>query len=155
MMSGVSYFIVGDVGVQIQFFYIGIDFEDGSVVVMQLCCDIILVESGNLVIVIVNRNIFFVLCNIVIINWYMVCQIFVGFDYFEGQIVNVLFDVSVELQKVVIGGVVMLEKFGVVVYIGLLINVQFEILDININGQEMLFDKKQLINFVMLVVNVS
>ena len=41
------------------------------------------------------------------------------------------------------------------VHIGLPINAEFETLDININGQETLLDKKKLVNSVSLVVNAS
>lgn len=122
---------------------------------MQLRCDIISVESGNSVTVTANRNIPPVLRNTATTNWYMARQTFAGLDHLEGQTVNVLSDASVEPQKVVTGGAVTLEKPGAVVHIGLPINAQFETLDININGQETLLDKKQLINSVTLVVNAS
>ncbi|HGW1252719.1 hypothetical protein B6I54_04680 [Klebsiella pneumoniae] len=154
-MSGASYFTAGDVGAQIQFPYTGTDPEDGSAVTMQLRCDIISVESGNSVTVTANRNIPPVLRNTATTNWYMARQTFAGLDHLEGQTVNVLSDASVEPQKVVTGGAVTLEKPGAVVHIGLPINAQFETLDININGQETLLDKKQLINSVTLVVNAS
>ncbi|MGK3570702.1 hypothetical protein ACSLPB_29605, partial [Escherichia coli] len=42
-----------------------------------------------------------------------------------------------------------------VVHIGLPITAEFETLDININGQETLLDKKQVIPSVTLVVNAT
>ncbi|MEQ0205259.1 hypothetical protein ABLU80_23325 [Klebsiella sp. CN_Kp104] len=154
-MSGSSYFSAGDVGAQIQFPYTGTDPVDGTDVAMQLRCDIISVESGNSVTITANRDIPEVLQNTATANWTMARQTFSGLEHLEGQTVNILSDASVEPQKVVTGGAVTLEKPGGVVHIGLPINAQFETLDININGQETLLDKKQLISTVTLVVNAS
>ncbi|EEE1738650.1 hypothetical protein CIB91_002587 [Salmonella enterica subsp. enterica serovar Johannesburg] len=154
-MSGGSYFSAGDVGAQIQFPYTGTDPVDGTDVAMQLRCDIVSVESGNSVTITANRDIPPVLRNTATTNWIMARQTFSGLEHLEGQTVNILSDASVEPQKVVTGGAVKLEKPGGVVHIGLPINAQFETLDININGQETLLDKKQLINTVTLVVNAS
>lgn len=154
-MSGGSYFSAGDVGAQIQFPYTGTDPVDGTDVAKQLRCDIISVESGNSVTITANRDIPEVLQNTATTNWTMARQTFSGIEHLEGQTVNILSDASVEPQKVVTGGAVTLEKPGGVVHIGLPINAQFETLDININGQETLLDKKQLISTVTLVVNAS
>lgn len=154
-MSGSSYFSAGDVGAQIQFPYTGTDPVDGTDVAKQLRCDIISVESGNSVTITANRDIPEVLQNNATTNWTMARQTFSGLEHLEGQTVNILSDASVEPQKVVTGGAVTLEKPGGVVHIGLPINAQFETLDININGQETLLDKKQLISTVTLVVNAS
>lgn len=154
-MSGGSYFSAGDVGAQIQFPYTGTDPVDGTDVAKQLRCDIISVESGNSVTITANRDIPEVLQNTATTNWTMARQTFSGLEHLEGQTVNILSDASVEPQKVVTGGAVTLEKPGGVVHIGLPINAQFETLDININGQETLLDKKQLISTVTLVVNAS
>lgn len=154
-MSGGSYFSSGDVGAQIQFPYTGTDPVDGTDVAMQLRCDIVSVESGNSVTITANRDIPAVLQNAATTNWTMARQTFSGLEHLEGQTVNILSDASVEPQKVVTGGAVTLEKPGGVVHIGLPINAQFETLDININGQETLLDKKQLISTVTLVVNSS
>lgn len=154
-MSGSSYFSAGDVGAQIQFPYTGTDPVDGTDVAMQLRCDIISVESGNSVTITANRDIPQVIQNTATTNWTMARQTFSGLEHLEGQTVNILSDASVEPQKVVTGGAVTLEKPGGVVHIGLPINAQFETLDININGQETLLDKKQLISIVTLVVNAS
>lgn len=154
-MSGGSYFSSGDVGAQIQFPYTGTDPVDGTDVAMQLRCDIVSVESGNSVTITANRDIPAVLQNTATTNWTMARQTFSGLEHLEGQTVNILSDASVEPQKVVTGGAVTLEKPGGVVHIGLPINAQFETLDININGQETLLDKKQLISTVTLVVNAS
>ncbi|HGY1170725.1 TPA: hypothetical protein ACNVBB_000994 [Klebsiella aerogenes] len=154
-VSGGSYFSSGDVGAQIQFPYTGTDPVDGTDVAMQLRCDIVSVESGNSVTITANRDIPEVLQNTATTNWTMARQTFSGLEHLEGQTVNILSDASVEPQKVVTGGAVTLEKPGGVVHIGLPINAQFETLDININGQETLLDKKQLISTVTLVVNAS
>ncbi len=154
-MSGGLYFSSGDVGAQIQFPYTGTDPVDGTDVAKQLRCDIVSVESGNSVTITANRDIPAVLQNTASTNWTMARQTFSGLEHLEGQTVNILSDASVEPQKVVTGGAVTLEKPGGVVHIGLPINAQFETLDININGQETLLDKKQLISTVTLVVNAS
>ncbi|HEM7501285.1 hypothetical protein [Klebsiella aerogenes] len=154
-VSGGSHFSSGDVGAQIQFPYTGTDPVDGTDVAMQLRCDIVSVESGNSVTITANRDIPAVLQNTATTNWTMARQTFSGLEHLEGQTVNILSDASVEPQKVVTGGAVTLEKPGGVVHIGLPINAQFETLDININGQETLLDKKQLISTVTLVVNAS
>ena len=76
----------------------------------------------------------------------LVNQTFSGLSHLEGQTVNILSDSSVEPQKTVTGGAVTLESPGAVVHIGLPITAEFETLDININGQETLLDKKQKTN---------
>lgn len=154
-MGGGSYFSARDVGAQIQFPYTGTDPVDGAAVAMQLRCDIVSVESGNSVTITANRDIPPVLQNSATTNWTMARKTFSGLEHLEGQTVNILSDANVEPQKVVSGGAVSLERPGGVVHIGLPINAQFETLDININGQETLLDKKQLINTVTLVVNSS
>lgn len=154
-MGGGSYFSASDVGAQIQFPYTGTDPVDGTAVAMQLRCDIVSVESGNSVTITANRDIPPVLQNAATTNWTMARKTFSGLEHLEGQTVNILSDANVEPQKVVSGGAVSLERPGGVVHIGLPINAQFETLDININGQETLLDKKQLINTVTLVVNSS
>ncbi len=85
----------------------------------------------------------------------MARRTFGGLSHLEGQTVNILSDANVEPQKVVSGGAVTLESPGAVVHIGLPITAEFETLDININGQETLLDKKQVIPSVTLVVNAS
>ncbi|EMD4381018.1 hypothetical protein VQ267_004283, partial [Salmonella enterica] len=87
--------------------------------------------------------------------WQMARQTFSGLSHLEGQTVNILSDASVEPQKVVTCGSVTLESPGAVVHVGLPITAEFETLDININGQETLLDKKQVIPTVTMVVNAS
>lgn len=154
-MSGSSYFTVNDVGAQIQIPYIGTDPESGADVDMELRCDIVGYTSGNVVTVMANRDIPLVLRNVATANWRMARMTFAGLNHLEGQTVNILSDASVEPQKVVTSGKVTLESPGGVVHIGLPINAQFETLDININGQETLLDKKQIIPTVTLIVNAS
>ncbi|MEW5560608.1 hypothetical protein AB1287_10215 [Enterobacter asburiae] len=154
-MSGSSYFTSGDVGAQIQMPYTGTDPDTGADVAMELRCDIVGYISGNVVTVRANRNIPPVLRNTATTNWRMARMTFAGLNHLEGQTVNILSDASVEPQKVVTGGKVTLESPGGVVHIGLPINAQFETLDININGQETLLDKKQIIPTVTLIVNAS
>ncbi|POP42153.1 hypothetical protein CHU32_21125 [Superficieibacter electus] len=154
-ISGTAYFGSGDVGAQIQFPYSEYDSDAGEVVDKQLRCDIISVIGSNAVTISANRNIPAALRNTATTNWLMARRTFAGLNHLEGQTVNILSDASVEPQKVVSGGAVTLEKPGGVVHIGLPIDAQFETLDVNINGQETLLDKKQLINTVTLVVNAS
>lgn len=154
-ITGGSYFSSGDVGAQIQLPYTGQDPESGDDVAMELRCDIVSVSSGTAVVVQVNRDVPAVLQNVATTNWQLARQTFSGLSHLEGQTVNILSDGNVEPQKVVTGGAVTLESPGAVVHIGLPINAQFETLDVNVNNQETLLDKKQLINTVTLVVNAS
>ncbi|MCQ8768006.1 hypothetical protein NQU37_25920, partial [Escherichia coli] len=62
---------------------------------------------------------------------------------------------NLDPQNGVSGGPGPREPPGAVVHIGLPITAEFETLDININGQETLLDKKQVIPSVTLVVNAS
>lgn len=111
--------------------------------------------SNTAVVVRANRNVPPSLRNTATTNWQMARRTFGGLSHLEGQTVNILSDASVEPQKVVSGGAVTLESPGAVVHIGLPITAEFETLDININGQETLLDKKQVIPSVTLVVNAS
>lgn len=154
-ITGGTYFTSGDVGAQIQLPYTGQDPDSGADVAMELRCDIISITSGTAVVVQVNRDVPAVLQNVATTNWQMARETFSGLSHLEGQAVNILSDGNVEPQKVVTGGAVTLESPGAVVHIGLPINAQFETLDVNVNNQETLLDKKQLINTVTLVVNAS
>lgn len=154
-ITGGNYFTSGDVGAQIQLPYTGTDPETGKAVSMELRCDVVSVTSGTAVVVSVNRDVPPVLRNSDTTNWQMARRTFAGLSHIEGQTVNILSDGSVEPQKVVTGGAVTLESPGAVVHIGLPITAEFETLDININGQETLLDKKQIIPSVTLVVNAS
>lgn len=154
-ITGGTYFTSGDVGAQIQLPYTGQDPDSGADVAMELRCDIISITSGTAVVVQVNRDVPAVLQNVATTNWQMARETFSGLSHLEGQAVNILSDGNVEPQKVVTGGAVTLESPGAVVHIGLPINAQFETLDVNVNNQETLLDKKQLINTVTLIVNAS
>lgn len=153
--SGGAYFTGADVGAQLQFPYTGSDPDTGEPVEMELRCDIVSVTNSTTVVIRANRNVPPVLRNVSTTNWQMARQTFSGLAHLEGQAVNILSDASVEPKKVVNGGAVTLESPGAVVHIGLPIAAEFETLDININGQETLLDKKQLIPTVTLVVNAS
>lgn len=154
-VSGGAYFTSSDVGAQLQFPYTGTDPDTGDEVSKELRCDIISVTSNTAVVVRANRNVPPSLRNVVTTNWQMARRTFGGLSHLEGQTVNILSDANVEPQKVVSGGAVTLESPGAVVHIGLPITAEFETLDININGQETLLDKKQVIPSVTLVVNAS
>lgn len=153
--SGGAYFTGADVGAQLQFPYTGTDPVSGEPVAMELRCDILSVTNSNTVVIRANRNVPPVLRNAATTNWQMARQTFSGLAHLEGQTVNILADANVEPQKIVTGGAVTLESPGAVVHIGLPIAAEFETLDININGQETLLDKKQVIPTVTLVVNAS
>ena len=154
-VSGGSYFTSSDVGAQLQFPYTGTDPGTGDEVSKELRCDIISVTSNTAVVVRANRNVPPSLRNVATTNWQMARRTFGGLSHLEGQTVNILSDANVEPQKVVSRGAVTLESPGAVVHIGLPITAEFETLDININGQETLLDKKQVIPSVTLVVNAS
>ncbi|EOC2998979.1 TPA: hypothetical protein ACGSIZ_000682 [Escherichia coli] len=154
-VSGGAYFTSSDVGAQLQFPYTGTDPDTGDEVSKELRCDIISVTSNTAVVVRANRNVPPALRNVATTNWQMARRAFGGLSHLEGQTVNILSDANVEPQKVVSGGAVTLESPGAVVHIGLPIIAEFETLDININGQETLLDKKQVIPSVTLVVNAS
>lgn len=154
-VSGGAYFVNTDVGAQIQFPYTGTDPDTNEPVAKELRGDIISVTSNTAVVVRFNRNVPPVLRNVATTNWQMARQTFSGLAHLEGQTVNILSDASVEPQKTVTGGAVTLESPGAVVHIGLPITAEFETLDININGQETLLDKKQVIPTVTMVVNAS
>jgi len=154
-VSGGAFFSAGDVGVQIQFPYTGTDPDNGEPVAMDLRCEILAVNSANSVTISANRNVPPVLQNVATTNWRVARRTFGGLSHLEGQTVNILSDANVEPQKVVTGGAVTLQEPGAVVHIGLPINAQFETLDININGQETLLDKKQILPSVTLIVNAS
>lgn len=154
-ISGGAYFVGTDVGAQIQFPYSETDPDTGEAVAKELRGDIISVTSNTAVVVRFNRNVPAVLRTVATTNWQMARQTFSGLSHLEGQTVNILSDASVEPQKTVSGGAVTLESPGAVVHIGLPITAEFETLDININGQETLLDKKQVIPTVTMVVNAS
>jgi len=122
---------------------------------MNLRCEIVEYVSPNVVTVKVNRNVPEILRDAPTTNWSLALRKFNGLSHLEGQTVNILSDANVEPQKVVTGGAVTLQEPGAVVHIGLPINAQFETLDININGQETLLDKKQILPSVTLIVNAS
>lgn len=154
-ITGGNYFTSGDVGAQIQLPYTSTNPDTGGSVAMELRCNIVSVTSETSVVVSVNRNVPPVLRNTATTYWQMARKTFSGLSHIEGQVVNILSDGSVEPQKLVTSGAVTLESPGAVVHIGLPITSEFETLDININGQETLLDKKQIIPSVTLVVNAS
>ncbi|MEG7424430.1 hypothetical protein V6E20_10820, partial [Serratia marcescens] len=78
-----------------------------------------------------------------------------GLDHLEGQAVSILSDANVDQQKVVNGVSITLEKAGAVVHAGLTIAAVIETLDVNLNGNETLLDKKKLFTKASLLVNES
>ncbi|MDI7549271.1 hypothetical protein QLY96_20245 [Cronobacter sakazakii] len=148
-LSGAALFVPTDTNAQIQIPY----FEDGEN--KELRCNITTYVNGNVVKIMPSRNVPEMLRNTPVTNWQMARKTFSGLSHLEGKTVSILCDANVEPQKTVSGGAVTLENPGAVVHIGLPISAEFETLDININGQETLLDKKKLVNSVSLVVNAS
>ncbi len=153
-LSGAPFFAPADVGAQVQIPYIEND-DSGAAVNKELRCNITSYVSGNVIKIMANRDIPPALRNTAIANWQVARQTFSGLSHLEGKTVNILCDANVEPQKVVTNGAVTLENAGAVIHIGLPVTSEFETLDININGQETLLDKKKLIPSVSLVVNAS
>ncbi len=153
-LSGPTYFSEADVGVQIQIPYTETD-DAGVTVDKELRCNISAYVSGNVVKIMANRDVPPALRNTAIVNWQIARKTFIGLSHLNGKTVNILCDANVEPQKVIENGTVTLENPGAVVHMGLPITAEFETLDININGQETLLDKKKLIPSVSLVVNAS
>ncbi|WP_272514606.1 MULTISPECIES: hypothetical protein [unclassified Providencia] len=80
---------------------------------------------------------------------------FEGLQHIEGKTTSILADANVLPQQKVSGGAVSLEEPAVVVHIGLPYVSDMETLDIHINGQETLLDKKKLVKVASLIVNSS
>lgn len=148
-VSGVSYFTAGDVGSEIHMPY----FEDDENKVLKLL--IRSVVSGNQATVTSNRDVPEQFRGVAVSNWSMARMTFAGLDHLEGQAVSILSDANVEPQKVVTGGSITLEKAGAVVHAGLPIAAVIETLDVNLNGNETLLDKKKLFTNASLLVNES
>ena len=102
-----------------------------------------------------NRNIPLQFRGVPISNWSMARLTFSGLDHLDGQTVSILSDANVEPQKVVNAGAITLEKAGAVVHVGLPIAAVIETLDVNLNGNETLIDKKKLFTAASLLVNES
>lgn len=148
-VAGASYFTAGDVGSEIHMPYS----EDGENKVQKLI--IRTVTSGNLAKVTSIRNIPEQFRGVPVSNWSMARATFTGLEHLEGQSVSILSDANVEPQKVVTGGSITLEKAGAVVHAGLPIAAVIETLDVNLNGNETLLDKKKLFTKASLLVNES
>lgn len=148
-VAGASYFTAGDVGSEIHMPYI----EDDVSKVLKLL--IRAVTSGNQATVTSNRNVPSQFRGVPISDWSMARSTFIGLDQLEGQTVSILSDANVEPQKVVNAGSITLEKAGAVVHAGLPIKAVIETLDVNLNGNETLLDKKKLFTSASLLVNES
>lgn len=153
--ASADFFTADHEGAQIQFPYKEVDEDSGEVTDKQLRCTIVDVSSPTVATISASRNIPPALRDTSTTDWNLARQHFSGLDHLEGQTVNILSDANVEPKKVVTDGAVTLESPGAVVHIGLPITSELETLDININGQETLLDKKQLINTASLIVNAS
>lgn len=148
-VAGASYFTAGDVGSEIHMPYVE---EDVSKV---LKLRINAVANGNQAAVTSNRNVPPQFRGVPVSNWSMARSTFFGLDHLEGQTVSILSDANVEPQKVVNAGTITLEKAGAVVHAGLPIAAVIETLDVNLNGNETLLDKKKLFTAASLLVNES
>lgn len=148
-VSGASYFAAGDVGSEIHMPYS----EDGENKVQKLI--IRSVTSGNQAQVTSIRNIPEQFRGVPVSYWSMARMTFSGLEHLEGKAVSILSDANVEPQKIVTGGSITLEKAGSVVHAGLPIAAVIETLDVNLNGNETLLDKKKLFTKASLLVNES
>ncbi|WP_414618615.1 hypothetical protein [Serratia liquefaciens] len=148
-VSSASYFTSGDVGSEIHMPYL----EGGENKVLKLL--IRSVVSGNQATVTSNRDVPEQFRGVAGSNWSMARGTFSGLEHLEGQAVSILSDANVEPQKVVTGGSITLEKAGAVVHAGLPIAAVIETLDVNLNGNETLLDKKKLFTKASLLVNES
>ena len=102
-----------------------------------------------------NRNIPPALQNTPTTEWSIARYRFAGLNHLEGKTVNILSDANVSPQAIVTNGAVEIDTPSAVVHIGLPITSELETLDIHINGQETLLDKKKLIKVASLIVNSS
>lgn len=148
-VAGASYFTAGDAGSEIHMPYV----EDDVSKVLKLL--IRAVASGNQATVTSNRNVPLQFRGTPVSDWSMARSAFAGLDHLEGQTVSILSDANVEPQKVVNAGSITLEKAGAVVHAGLPIKAVIETLDVNLNGNETLLDKKKLFTAASLLVNES
>lgn len=148
-VAGATYFTDGDVGSEIHMPYS----EDGESKVLKLL--IRAISGGNQATVTSNRDVPEQFRGVPVSNWSMARGQFSGLDHLEGQSVSILSDANVEPQKVVAGGKITLEKAGAVVHAGLPITATIETLDVNLNGNETLLDKKKLFTKASILVNES
>ena len=148
-VAGASYFTGGDIGSEIHMPYV----EDDVSKVLKLL--IRSVTSGDQATVTSNRNVPPQFRGVPVSDWSMARSAFAGLDHLEGQTVSILSDANVEPQKVVNAGAITLEKAGAVVHAGLPIAAVIETLDVNLNGNETLLDKKKLFTAASLLVNES
>lgn len=88
-------------------------------------------------------------------TWTFAHDTIAGLDHLEGKTVAVLNDGNVEGQKTVAGGAITLDRPGGVVHVGLPIRAEGESLDINLPGQQEVFDSAKLIRKVIMRVKAS
>ncbi|WP_447885131.1 hypothetical protein [Serratia fonticola] len=148
-VSGAAFFVPGNVGNEIHMPYI----EDGENKVLKLL--IRSLNNTNQVVVTSNRDVPVRFRGVAVSNWGLARETFTGLNHLEGEIVSILSDANVEPQKTVTAGSITLEKAGVVVHAGLPIKAVMETLDVNLNGNETLLDKKKLFTKASLLVNES
>ena len=149
VISGDPVFSASDIGSAVNIPY----FEDNEH--KELRCKIVQYVSENQVVISANRNIPPVLQNTPTTEWSIARYRFAGLNHLEGKTVNILSDANVSPQAIVTNGTVEIDTPSAVVHIGLPITSELETLDIHINGQETLLDKKKLIKVASLIVNSS
>ncbi len=88
-------------------------------------------------------------------QWGFARFVFSGLAHLEDKTVNILADANVLSPEVVKNGAIMLDDPAVVVHVGLPYISEMETLDIHINGQETLLDKKKLMKSASLIVHSS
>lgn len=120
-----------------------------------LKCRIVEVINSKEVTVSPNRNVPPALRSTMTEAWGFARKFFTGIGHLEGKTVNVLADANVAPSVVVSGERVEIDTPSVVVHIGLPVTSELETLDIHINGQETLLDKKKLVKVASLIVNSS
>ncbi|HID8089178.1 TPA: hypothetical protein ACXIFC_003308 [Proteus mirabilis] len=149
VVSGDPVFSASDIGSAVNIPY----FEDNEH--KELRCKIVQYVSANQVVISANRNIPPALQNTSTTEWSIARYRFAGLNHLEGKTVNILSDANVSPQAIVTNGAVEIDTPSAVVHIGLPITSELETLDIHINGQETLLDKKKLIKVASLIVNSS
>ncbi|WP_339053861.1 hypothetical protein [Arsenophonus endosymbiont of Crataerina pallida] len=128
-------------------------FEDDENKVLR--CRIVKVIDCNKVSVLVNRDVPVLLQNRATSHWGFARFVFTGLAHLADKTVNVLADANVLSPKLVNKDAITLDDPAVVVHVGLPYVSEMETLDIHINGQETLLDKKKLMKSASLIVNTS
>ncbi|OBU04838.1 hypothetical protein [Morganella psychrotolerans] len=127
--------------------------EEGEQKILK--CRIVDVINSKEVTVSPNRNVPYELQSVMTSGWGFARKFFTGIGHLEGKTVNVLADANAAPPVIISGERAEIDTPSVVVHIGLPITSELETLDIHINGQETLLDKKKLVKVASLIVNSS